>query len=89
MNVEKYNREVSLLCPTCGCSTYEFEYGTDENIELAKCVSCGREITKDELIQENSENINEHISEIGKDFAKDIEKELKKAFSGFKNLRIN
>ena len=57
MNDDKYKREISLLCPTCSCTQYEFEYGVDETIELAKCASCGRQITKDKLLRENEENI--------------------------------
>lgn len=92
MKDEDYNRNVSLLCPTCGCSEFSHEKGVDETIELSKCASCGREITKDELIHENSESINEHINEIGEPFAKDAAKlfkeSLEKAFKGNKNIRI-
>ncbi|MBN8084765.1 hypothetical protein J0J19_14795 [Vibrio vulnificus] len=56
------------------------------------CASCGREFNKDELIQENSENIDEHLSEIKEEVLKDVQDELrktlKKAFSGNKNIRI-
>ena len=76
MDTEKYNRNLSLLCPTCGCTQFEFKKGVDETIELAKCASCGREITKDELIKENSENISEHMKEIGSQVSKDLAKEV-------------
>lgn len=92
MKDDKYSKNVGLLCPTCSCSHFEYEKGIDEAIELAKCTFCGREITKDELINENSENINEHIKEIGKQITKDIAKEfkssLKKAFRGSKHIRF-
>jgi Zn ribbon nucleic-acid-binding protein len=92
MKDEKYTRKVSLLCPTCGCSQFVYRQGVDEAIELAKCVSCGREITKDELIRENSENINEHVKEIGdqivKEMAKEQKESLKKTFRGKKNIKI-
>jgi uncharacterized Zn finger protein len=92
MKDEKYQRSIGLQCPTCGCTDYEYEQGVDETIELAKCASCGRELTKDELIHENSENIQEHVSEIGKqvteDLAKELKASLKKAFRGSKNIRI-
>lgn len=88
----KYNRSIGLQCPTCGCTSYEYEQGVDETIEVGKCASCGREMTKDELLQENSENIQEHISEMGKqvtdDLAKELKASLKKAFKGSKNIRI-
>ena len=84
MKDEKYSREIGLQCPTCGCISYEYEQGTDETIEMVKCASCGREMTKDELFQENSENIQEHISEVGKQVTDDLAKELKKMFKGSK-----
>ena len=92
MNTERYNRRVSLLCPTCGSDQFEFDHGVDESIEIAKCASCGREINKDNLIQENSENINAHSEEIGreivKDVAKDLRASLKKAFRGSKHIKF-
>ncbi len=80
MKEEKYNRIVNMLCPTCGCSQFEFTEGVDEAIEKAKCASCGRTLTKEELIRENSENIEEHVKEIGSQVTKDLAKELRKSF---------
>lgn len=92
MNPEKYNRNVRLICPTCGCSDFSYDEGADETIQIMTCASCGREFNKDELILENSENINEHLSEMKKEISKDIaaelRKSLKKAFSGRKNIGI-
>ena len=92
MKNKNYNRNVSLLCPTCGSSHFSYENGVGETIEIAKCASCGREVTKDELIHENSENISEHVKEIGKivtdDIAKQLRESLKKAFKGSKNIRM-
>jgi Zn ribbon nucleic-acid-binding protein len=92
MKNKQYQRSIGLQCPTCGCTEYEYEQGSEETIELAKCASCGRELTKDELIRENSESINEHIFEIGKqvtdDLAKELKASLKKAFKGSENIRI-
>jgi len=92
MNPDKYNRSISLLCPTCGCSEFSYDEGVDETIQVMTCASCGRELNKDELIRENSENIDEHLSEIKKEATKDIadelRKSLKKAFSGSKNIRF-
>lgn len=92
MKDKNYNRNVSLLCPTCGCSQFLYENGVDETIEISKCASCAREVTKDELIHENSENIDEHVKEIGKsrtdDVAKQLRESLKRAFKSSKNIRI-
>lgn len=92
MKNEKYQRSVEMLCPTCGCSSYEYEQGVDEIIEIVKCMSCGRELTKKELIRENDENIKKHLSEMTEEVKADIKKEfkasLKKVFGGSKNIRI-
>lgn len=88
MDAEKHNRNVSLLCPTCGCTQFEYEKGVDETIEIVKCASCSRELTKDELIQENSENISEHVREIGSQVLEDFAKELKESLKGSKYIRI-
>lgn len=92
MDAEKYNRSVTLLCPTCGGT--QFSPASPDNIEseLKKCESCGREITRDELIRENSENIDEHMNEIKKEVTKDLADELKaklaSAFKGSKFIKI-
>jgi len=92
MDTKKYNRSLSLLCPTCGATSFEYEHGVDETIELARCASCGRELTKDELIHENSENLQEHAREIAQEAAKDmadeLRKSLKKAFRGNKYVKF-
>ena len=92
MDKGKYDRQVRLFCPTCGNNLFEYEQGVDETIEIVTCESCGREITKDQLILENSENISEHVKEVGNemmgDLAKKMRKELKKAFQGSKNIKI-
>jgi NMD protein affecting ribosome stability and mRNA decay len=91
MDTEKYNRSVSLLCPTCGSDQFEFE-GGDEVVESARCTGCGREFKKNELIEENSENISEHVKEMGQEFthdtAKEMRKTLKKAFRGNKHIKF-
>lgn len=92
MDAGKYDREVKLLCPTCGCDQFEFNKAVDETTSLAKCMSCGRQLTKEELMRENSENISEHVKEIGDQFIKDAAKEIKdslrKTLKGSKNIRI-
>ena len=92
MKPDKYDRSINLLCPTCGCKDFSYEEGVDEAIQIMTCASCEREFNKDELLQENSENIDEHLSEIKnevkKDLADQLRKSLKKSFSGKKNIRF-
>ena len=92
MVTKKYDRNISLQCPTCGCTEFEFEESVETDTNPVKCARCGRELKKDELIRENSENISEHVKEIGdevvKDFGKKLKENLRKAFRGNKNVRF-
>ena len=93
MNPEKYQRQIPLACPTCGCTQFESESGFELSEELIRCERCGRELSHEELKRENSENINAHLEEIKGELIKDVTKELqdtfKKAFSGSKNIKLN
>ena len=92
MDPDKYSRQAGLVCPTCGGNQFETKDNVEETMAIIKCISCDREFTKDDLIRENGENINEHISEIGrqatKDAAEELKKSLKEAFRGNKNITI-
>ena len=91
MDADKYNRSVSLLCPTCGSSLFEQDDENDETA-LVTCSSCGLETTREELIHANGESIDEHLKEMKEEVVRDLEKELKatlkKAFSGNKYIKI-
>ncbi|EMN5849863.1 hypothetical protein RJO36_003314 [Enterobacter hormaechei] len=88
INADKYERSITLLCPVCGNSDFEHS----EGIDMVKCIGCGREIDKDELIQENGvsveANLDEIKNEIKKDLHKELNKMLKNAFKGSKNIRL-
>jgi len=92
MNSDKYDRNVSLQCPTCGATQVEYDEAVESDHAKVRCVSCDREMTKEELIHENSENLDEHLREIGEqaldDVANEMKKSLKKAFSGNKNIKF-
>lgn len=85
MKSNKCDRAIRLRCPTCGAT----EFAQTEGSELVKCASCGRDMTKDELMHENSENIQEHVDEIAKQATADLGNELKKALQdAFKNNKF-
>ena len=92
MNKDKYSRNIELQCPTCGGSQFEYGEDIDNDHASVRCIGCDRILTKDELIQENAENIDEHAQEIGKealdDFAKKMKNDLKRAFRGNKHIKI-
>jgi hypothetical protein len=92
MKSENYERNIDLVCPTCGGTQFETDDDIEAEYTIFRCVSCDRKMTKDEIIQENLENVNEHISEIGKedlnDAAKEFRNNLKRALRGNKNIRV-
>lgn len=92
MDEDKYTRAVTLLCPTCGSTQFSPVAVDNIESELQQCASCGREITREELVRENSENIDEHVKEIGKEVTDDLALELKRqlaaAFKGNKFIKV-
>ncbi|MFO7580666.1 MAG: hypothetical protein R6W74_10745 [Nitrosomonas halophila] len=85
MNNDKYGRNVNLICPTCGGD--QFEYGEVE-VALVTCASCEREMTKEQLIDENSENVQANVSEVTQEIKKDFEKKIKDIFKNNNNFRL-
>ncbi len=92
MPTRDYSRTIALRCPTCGGTQFEHDDDIDAAHAVVRCVGCGRVMPKDELIWENSENIEAHAGEIGKevveDFARDMKARLKKAFHGSKHIKF-
>ncbi|MHB1416290.1 MAG: ECs_2282 family putative zinc-binding protein [Chloroflexota bacterium] len=90
MDEDKYGRSVTLLCSTCGSDQFAFDDESDS--AAVTCANCGRQTTRDELIRENSENIELHVADIGEeataDSAKKLNKSLRDAFKGNKNIRF-
>ncbi|MCG9230944.1 hypothetical protein ABXV22_25845 [Vibrio rotiferianus] len=90
MKLTNLDRQISLMCPTCGCKDFSFDEH-DEN-GLVTCAQCERELTRTDLVAENSELITENQNEIAKEAQKQIEAEmekmLKNAFKGNKNIKI-
>lgn len=78
MNLDKLNRSVVLLCPTCGNSEMESLNGPHDVSDLFRCNSCELTITKDDLLSSNQENINANLNELKKQAAKEIKSELEK-----------
>jgi len=92
MKPDKYEGQLTMMCPTCGGTQFEIGDDVDESTSVVKCISCGRELTKGELIRENGENIDMHISEtkdqIIEDAAKELRRSLKDACRGNKFIKF-
>lgn len=89
MDSSKYDRSISLMCPTCGHK--EFAY--DENSEgPIRCPGCDREFNRDELIAENYDVISGEVETLKPEILSDMQKELrntlKKTFQGAKHIRF-
>lgn len=74
--MSKYDKSVSLHCPVCGHTQFKL----DKESEIAECADCGNELSKDELISENSENIQTHVNEIKDKITQDLIKSFKRKF---------
>jgi uncharacterized Zn finger protein len=87
MDAEKYNRTVSLLCPTCGYDQFSHEDESSSN-QLVTCARCGLQLTREELIDRNQENIHLTVKDIEKQVVSDLKTELTKAFRGNKFIKV-
>lgn len=85
----KYDRTITLHCPTCGGTDFKYEAETaHEDSALITCPSCGLTITKSDLIASNSENIDAHLDEVKAEVMQDITKSLEDAFKGNKFMKL-
>ena len=88
MDSSKYNRSIPLNCPTCGGQ----DFSSSDEDEMKKCTNCNLELTHDDLISRNQENIDAHLNEVKQEVAEDFKKQfvasLSNAFRGSKNIKI-
>jgi len=79
-------KQFSLICNLCGNDQFSTVDEQIEDLQSApdytevECSDCGRVVTKDQLIDENSHVINENVEDFKKDIIKQLEKDLKKKF---------
>jgi hypothetical protein len=92
MDMSKHNRSIAVLCPTCGGTHFESASGGPETAELLKCAGCQRQLTKDDLVEANAENVSKHIDEIAVQIRDEVTEELgrklREAFAGNKYIKI-
>lgn len=89
MDSSKYDRSISLMCPTCGHKEFAYDESGDGPM---RCTGCDREFTREELIAENGEVISGKIEELKTEVLQDMHNEMRdtltNAFKGFKNIRL-
>jgi uncharacterized Zn finger protein (UPF0148 family) len=78
----KYDRTVTLICPTCGGTKFEHDEH-DENSAVT-CASCGLQISRSDLVDGNGENISAQIEQVKSEVVADIKAQLQQALKGFK-----
>ena len=84
------NKRITLLCPICGNDQFESLDGDFDDAESTpddakfRCSDCNSVFTKEVLINENAEKINNTVEELKQDIIKEVEHELKKMLRDFK-----
>ena len=81
-DASKYDRTVTLICPTCGDT--QFEHDEHDENAAATCLSCGLQITRTDLIEANSENISGQLEKMKSDVVSDMKAQLQKSLKGFR-----
>lgn len=77
------SRKVAMLCPLCGndqfgCLDEELGDSVDTPDEARfRCSDCGSVFTKEELIAENAEVLDNAVEDIKEDLLKELQKEMK------------
>ncbi|RYZ76264.1 MAG: hypothetical protein EOP05_05540 [Proteobacteria bacterium] len=94
MSSEKLDEQMSLSCPSCGGTEFDFdqpEAAADDSAEpeattLLQCAKCGKEITYGDLVSANAESVDQHVQDIGAEFAENLKANLQDAIKklGFK-----
>ena len=70
------------------CNHFETLENVGDIASVVRCARCERIMTREELIELNSENIHSHVEEISHQAVKDAQKMFRKAFKGSKNIKI-
>ncbi|WP_324740092.1 hypothetical protein U8326_10010 [Tsuneonella sp. CC-YZS046] len=81
---DKFSKSVSMQCSTCGRTQFERE--TD--VGPFRCVGCNRSFTREELMRENGELIDNEVGKMAADVGQWAQDELRKAFSSSKHFKL-
>lgn len=71
MKFKEKSINIQMLCPVC--ADIDFQY--DENSPIT-CKSCASEFTRDELLEANAENVNQHKKEFANQAVSEVKKNL-------------
>lgn len=91
--MENLSRKVSLHCSVCGNSQFmALDCDGKEFLEFSeapvyRCSDCGREISREQLIEENREIIDANLNDIKVEAVNEIKKELQKHLGKLGRIR--
>lgn len=85
-DTSKYDRSVGLHCPTCGAT--QFHHDEHDESAPVTCASCGLQISRNDLIEANGENIAAHVGQMKDEVIADVRKQLRDAFSALKSFKV-
>lgn len=84
MKLNNIEKEINLICPICGNDQFasldvpmeELKDSLETN--RVQCSDCHRIFTKEELLKENQERIDNEVEQIADDITKQLDKEIEK-----------
>lgn len=77
--MDEFDRSVSLDCPICGYTRFQF---SDDDIVV--CEDCGHKSTKSDLVEANYERIQQAIKQIGAEAVNQAKSKLSRAINKWK-----
>jgi hypothetical protein len=83
-----YDRSISLICPTCAGSEFEFDSSIDELERVYTCAGCGLTCSHRDILASNSARISAEIEEMKNEVISDMRKDFRKIFSGMKGWKL-
>lgn len=86
--MEQKKRQVSLQCPTCGGTDFEHDDADTSSAAIVTCVQCNRETTREQLIADNSSNIEHQIEEMKKEVLDEVTKNFRDSMKKNKFIKI-
>jgi uncharacterized Zn finger protein len=79
-------KNISMKCSVCGNDQFSIIGESVEDMQKAsddtevKCSDCGRVITKEQLIEDNSQIIDANMDDFKEEIMKQLQKDIKKMF---------
>jgi hypothetical protein len=86
MSLQNHDRSVGLRCSTCAGVDFKRDPELDDG--PIECAGCGRIFTREQLIAENGEIIDIALDEMKADIVADVRTQFRKAFQGFKHIKL-